>query len=292
MAPVAGRARGCAALVARVEPVCRRRSNGTWVWLVQAGRIGGPGAVRPPRRHEETTASGHRAWAAPKMRSASPACPPAVISSTPNQASKASSIATAPADTAGRRPHGTASPRRQAPAGQATRAAHPAAAQIMCGSGNLVPGCSGFAATSRPATAPAIRISRPGARAGRSARPVTTSQAPTTTNVSVITHRSAAPGAASALTVSATGLYRCGCSPAATVHPTAISTGAAAEETTPHHGTARTTTTVAVGAAPLQQPDRGLAPRPGRRHHHERARPPAPRRPRCSSAVTARWRCG
>ena len=128
----------------------------------------------------------------------------------------------------------------------------------MCGSGKPVPGCSGLAATSRPATAPAIRISRPGALAGRSASPVTKSQAPTTRNVSVITHRSAAPGAASALTVWATGSKECGCSPAATVHPPTIRTRAAADEITPHHGTPRTTTTVTVGAAPFQR--RSLRP--------------------------------
>src|SRR5712691_6288303 len=110
-----------------------------------------------------------------------------------------------------------------------------------------------------PATAAAIRISRPGALAGRSATPVTTSQAPTTRNVSIITHRSAAPGAASTLTGWATGSKERGCSPAATVHPATISTGAAADETTPHHGTPRTTTTVAAGAAQLQQPDRCFA---------------------------------
>ena len=59
-----------------------------------------------------------------------------------------------------------------------------------------------------------------------------------TTNVSVITHRSTAPCAASALTVSATGSNR-GCKLAASVHPPTIRTGAAAEETTPHQGTLR-----------------------------------------------------
>jgi len=58
-------------------------------------------------------------------------------------------------------------------------------------------------------------------------------------NVSVITHRSVAPCAASALTVSATGLNR-GCRLAATVHPMISRTGAAADETTPHQGTSRT----------------------------------------------------
>ena len=101
------------------------------------------------------------------------ACPPPVISSAANQASRASSTATTPADTAGRRPHGTQGPRRQAPAGQATSAAQPAAPQIMCGTGRVVPGCSGLAATSTPVTAAAISISRPGRRAGRSPSPVT-----------------------------------------------------------------------------------------------------------------------
>jgi hypothetical protein len=55
-----------------------------------------------------------------------------------------------------------------------------------------------------------------------------------------MTHRSVAPIAASALTVSATGSNR-GCSPAATVHPPISRTGAAAEELTPHQGTPRMT---------------------------------------------------
>src|ERR1017187_4292032 len=222
----------------------------------------GPGPALLARRQDTTTASGHSACAAPKTRSPRPACPPPVISSAPNQASRASSTVTALADTAGRRPHGTDGPRRQAPAGQATSAAHPAAVQIMCGSGKLVPGCSGFAATRMPAAAAAIRISRPGALAGRSEIPVTTSQAPTTRNVSVITHRSAAPGAASTLTGWATGSKERGCSPAATVPPATISTGAGADETTPHHGTPRTTTTVTAGAAQLQRPDRCFASKP------------------------------
>src|ERR1039457_5615255 len=251
----------------------------------------GLGPALAARRQDTTTASGHSACAAPKPRSARPACPPPVISSAPNQASRASSTVTAPADTAGRRPHGTDGPRRQAPAGQATSAAHPAAVQIMCGSGKLIPGCSGFTATRTPAAAAAIRISRPGALAGRSEIPVTTSQAPTTRNVSVITNLSAAPDAASTLTGWATGSKERGCSPAATVHPATISTGAAADETTPHHGTPRTTTTVTAGAAQLQQPDRCLASKP-----QVRAGPglpcssrPAPRgtgplaEPRCST---------
>ena len=40
----------------------------------------------------------------------------------------------------------------------------------MCGNGKQVPGCSGLAATSRPATAPVIKISRPGALARVRAR--------------------------------------------------------------------------------------------------------------------------
>ena len=80
----------------------------------------------------------------------------------------------------------------------------------------------------------------PGRSAGRSASAVSTSHRPTTTNVSVITHRSVAPIAASALTVSATGSNR-GCRSAATVHPLTSRTGAAAADTTPHHGTSRTT---------------------------------------------------
>src|SRR6516225_7585033 len=109
-----------------------------------------------------------------------------------------------------------------------------------------------------PATAPAISISRPAALAGRSASPVTKTQAPTTTKVSDITHRSAAPTAASALTGSANESTGRGCSPAATLHPATITTGATADETTPHHGTLRTMYHGSWGNARLQ---------PARRDH-------------------------
>jgi len=69
---------------------------------------------------------------------------------------------------------------------------------------------------------------------------VITSQQPTSRNVSVITHRSAASEAASALTVSVTGSKDGGCKRVAIVHPLTSISGAAAEETTPHHGTSRT----------------------------------------------------
>jgi hypothetical protein len=81
------------------------------------------------------TASGQVAWAQPATRSARPTCPAPVISSTTNHASRASSTATAAAATAGLRPHGTADPRRQAPAGQLVRPAKPIEAQIMCPAG-------------------------------------------------------------------------------------------------------------------------------------------------------------
>jgi hypothetical protein len=55
-----------------------------------------------------------------------------------------------------------------------------------------------------------------------------------------MTHRSVAPMAASALTVSATGSNR-GCRSAATVHPPTSRTGAAAADITPHQGTSRMT---------------------------------------------------
>jgi hypothetical protein len=84
---------------------------------------------------------------------------------------------------------------------------------------------------------PAIRMSRPGTAAGRSASPVATSQAPASANASVITQRSAEPSAARALTVPAMALNGYGCSAAATVHPATSSSGAASAETTPHDGT-------------------------------------------------------
>src|SRR5262249_16174642 len=172
-----------------------------------------------------------------KLPPAGPPAAPLVIRPMPTRPTRASNGATGPAAPAGRSPHGTEGPRRHAPAGQATTPTHPTAAQIMWATGNLVPGYSGFAATSIPATAPAIKISRPGTPAGRSARPVRKTQQPTTTNVRDITHRSAAATAASALTGSATGSKERGCSPVATVHPATISTGAAADDATPHHGT-------------------------------------------------------
>jgi len=192
------------------------------------------------REQDSTTASGQVAWTPPSTRSATPACPPVMISSAPNQASRASITATAAAATAGRRPHGTAVPRRAAPAGQVASPANPIEAQTKCGSEPRLPACSGFAATRMPATPAAMRIIRPEVRAGRSASAVTTKQTPTRRNVSVITHRSVMPTAASALIVSATGSNR-GCSPAATVHPPIRKTGAATAEITPHHATRRMT---------------------------------------------------
>src|SRR5579864_8112775 len=58
-------------------------------------------------------------------------------------------------------------------------------------------------------------------------------------NVQVMTHGSVAYGAARELTVSCTGL-KCGCRSAAADQPVTSKTGAATEETTPHHGTSRT----------------------------------------------------
>jgi hypothetical protein len=115
---------------------------------------------------------------------------------------------------------------------------------------------SGVAATSMPAIPPAMSMSRPGSAAGLRASPVTTSQAPTASSPSVITHRSAAPTAARELMVLATALKGRGCSAAASVHPPISSTGARVDETTPHHRTTRTTTTVG-------EPQ--LRPRPVRR---------------------------
>ena len=195
-------------------------------------------ASGPPwvcHRQDSTTANGQAACVTPMTRSARPACPPPVTRSRRNHARRASNVAAALADTAGRSPHGTDGPRRQAAAGQATRAAKPTPAQNAWLS--EPPACSGFAATSTPAAPPTIRISRPGGPAGRSASPVMTSQAPANANASVITHRSAAPTAARALTVPLAASKDRGCSRAATVPPATSSSGAAADETTPHHGT-------------------------------------------------------
>ena len=142
----------------------------------------------------------------------------------------------------GRSPTGAKGPRFRAASGQAVRAIiKPIAAQKVCGSEPPPPAGSGFAATSTVATPPVIRMSRPAKAAGLSASPVRTWQAPTPASASVITHRSVAPCAARELIVSATGLKERGCSAAATVQPPTSSTGATADETTPHHGTPRTT---------------------------------------------------
>jgi len=52
-----------------------------------------------------------------------------------------------------------------------------------------------------------------------------------------MTHRSAAPTAASALTDCRTGSNGCACRRPATSQPAVSSTGAAAADTRPHHGT-------------------------------------------------------
>lgn len=152
-----------------------------------------------------------------------------------NHAPRKAITATAPAATAGRRAHGCEGPRRQAPAGQMTKATKTIAAQIPCTS--EPPACSGFTATSMPATPAAASISLPAAAAGRRARPVNTTQPLTTRNVTVINHGSAARDSARALTGSTTELKEDGCSLAAAVQPPISSTGAATADTTPHQGT-------------------------------------------------------
>ena len=155
------------------------------------------------------------------------------------------------AETPGRSPAGTKGPRFRAASGQAARATKPTAAQSVCGSDPPSPAGSGNAATSTVATPPVTRMSRPTPPAAAPA-PSPTWQAPTPASASVITHWSAAPSAASELIVPATAFKEPGCSPAATVQPPTSSTGATAEETRPHHGTPRTTTT--VGERPASQP--------------------------------------
>jgi len=140
------------------------------VWLAPGAKTG----ALTGRQQDSTTARGQAAWAAPTTRSAKPTCPPPRISSVPNHASSANSTATAAAAADGRRPHGTPGPRLVAPAGHRVSPAKPSEAQKKCGTEPKPPGCSGFAATSMPATAPTMRISRPGALAGFSASAVTT----------------------------------------------------------------------------------------------------------------------
>jgi hypothetical protein len=88
--------------------------------------------AREEKQQDSITVSGHSAWATPTTRSARLACPAAVMSSAPNQAVRASSTATAPAHTAGRSPHGTSGPRRQAPAGHSAIPPNPIDAQMAC----------------------------------------------------------------------------------------------------------------------------------------------------------------
>ena len=56
--------------------------------------------------------------------------------------------------------------------GQRVSPANPIEAKTKCGTEPKPPACSGLAATIMPATAPAIRITRPGVLAGRSASAV------------------------------------------------------------------------------------------------------------------------
>jgi hypothetical protein len=140
---------------------------------VAASRAGSRAGTLAGRQQDSTTASGQAAWAPPITRSASPTCPAPRASSAPNHASKANSSATAAAATFGRSPQGTEGPRRRAAAGQMVSPASPIEAQMKCGTEPKPPACSGFAATSMPAAAPPIRISRPGALAGFSASAVT-----------------------------------------------------------------------------------------------------------------------
>ncbi len=63
----------------------------------------------------------------------------------------------------------------------------------------------GNAATIMVATPPTMSAMRPAQRAGRRPAPVTTSHRPTARRAAVITQRSVAPWAASALMVSRTG---------------------------------------------------------------------------------------
>jgi hypothetical protein len=140
------------------------------VWLTCLAAMG----VLTGRRQDSTTVSGQAACAAPITRSASPTCAPAMISSVPNQASRANCTATAAAAGAARRPHGTAGPRLAAQAGQSVSPANPSEAKTKCGTEPKPPACSGLAATSMPAMAPPIRTSRPAVFAGRSASAVST----------------------------------------------------------------------------------------------------------------------
>jgi hypothetical protein len=237
---------------------------------------GGPGRWRPAARVAlavRTTASGHAAWAPARTRSARPACPPPVTSSAANHTSRHSSTPAAPTDTRGRSPQGTEGPRRWLPAGQAVRAMKPAVAQNACGSEPPPLAGSGFAATSMPATPPAISMSRPAEVAGLNASPVKTSQAPTPRSATVITHRSVAPCAARALMVLATASKEPGWSPAATVHPPTNSMGATADESTPHHGTLGTTTTVSETQLPPGTPPMAA----GRRAFRRSGLPPCER---------------
>jgi hypothetical protein len=131
-----------------------------------------------------------------------------------NQANSASVTMLAPVPVRSRSAHGTwpGSPggrgrgRRVAASGQIVRVTNPTAAKNKCRQELPAPRVSGFSPTSTPARPPAIRMTRPGRAAGRTASPVITSQPPTTRNASVISQRSDEPCAASTLTVCLTGL--------------------------------------------------------------------------------------
>lgn len=144
-------------------------------------------------------------------------------------------------------------------AGQAASEVNATAAATVCAVAPLSSAGNGRAATSTVAAPPTPSTTRPGTAAGRSEHAVTRWQTPSTASAAVISHRSCAPRAARELIVWVTESKPAGCRVAATVHPPINSTGAAADESTPHHAVRSTPPAYEVRAPLLGRVRHGQA---------------------------------
>ena len=196
------------------------------------------------RRTDTTTANGHRACDPAATRSARPILWPLTSCSTKNQARNTRSVQAAAADACGRRRTGTVRPGVsgyfQANAGHIASETKAAVAAAVCAEEERSPAGSGNAATRRVAKPPSPRTSLPAALAQPSALPVARCERPTPTKAPVISHRWGVSCAARSLIVRVTASKCLGCMAAARVQPPMSNSGAAMEDTRPHHGTRRT----------------------------------------------------
>lgn len=202
------------------------------------------------RRADTTTANGHRACDPAATRSARPILWPLRSCSTKNQARNTRSVQVAAADARGRRRTGTVRPGVsryfQANAGHIASETKAAVAAAVCAEEERSPAGSGNAATRRVANPPSPRTSLPDAPAQPSALAVARCERPRPTKALVISHRWGASRAARSLIVRMTESKCIGCMPAARVQPPMSNSGAAMEDTSPHHGTRRTKAPYAV----------------------------------------------